>query len=249
MIFFTSKRETGIESSINWRNKIKSNLQDCDIFVALITTNFKNSEMCMGEIGAAWVLNKRIYPLILPPIKYENFSPLIAELQADLLLSRDDIQSFIGSLQLQLMKLYGIDVQDGINTEKSINEFLKSTKNYLHKHPDLFHSQSAVENQEQRTIKEIRAIFDNADVSVGDHEKELIKQRSKKEWPSDYSMQEHYIEEQIRALTEITKLKNEVKSDIDKYNIVERAIRDWPTDYTMQIHRANEEINAYKRLR
>jgi len=60
-IFYTSKRETGIRSSLHWRNKIKSSLINCEIFIALITTNYKQSEMCLGEIGAAWVQKKNLF--------------------------------------------------------------------------------------------------------------------------------------------------------------------------------------------
>jgi len=249
-IFFTSKRETGIESSINWRNRIKTNLQDCDIFIAVITTNFKESEMCLAEIGAAWVLNKKIYPLIIPPIKYENFSPVIAELQADLLLNREDLESFINSLQMQLKDLFEIGVHPNIDINKSITAFLKSTKEYLHKNPNLFKSTSIIETQEHNKIakKEILEILENADISVSEEEKKTIKSKSKIEWPDDYSMQEYYINEQIQALENIKVLKENVKNHAEKSRIIDKAIREWPQDYTMQIYKANEEIEAYLRL-
>lgn len=249
-IFFTSKRETGIESSINWRNHIKTNLQDCDIFIALITTNFKESEICLAELGAAWALNKKIYPLIVPPIKYENFSPIIAELQADLLLNREDVESLISSLKIQLKEMFEIDIQPNIDITKCITAFLKSTKEYLQKNPDLFKSNSpiAVKEQEKVIREEIKEILENADISVNEDEKKLIKSRSKTEWANDYSMQEHYINEQIHALEKIKKLKNEVKNDADKSRIVQKAISEWPEDYTMQVHIANQEIEAYLRL-
>ena len=249
-VFFTSKRETGIESSINWRNHIRTNLQDCNIFIALITTNFKESEMCLAEIGAAWALNKKIYPLIIPPIKYENFSPVIAELQADLLLKREDIESFISSLQTQLKSMFEIDIQLNVDRNKSIAAFLKSTKDYLQKNPNLFNPTSATENKEQNKVirEEIKEILDSADISISEDEKKIIKTRSKTEWANDYSMQEYYINEQIQALEKIKKLKNDVKNNLDKSRIVERAINEWPKDYTMQIYKAEQEIAAYSRL-
>ena len=187
-VFFTSKRETGIESSINWRNHIKTNLQDCDIFIALLTTNFKESEMCLAEIGAAWVLNKKIYPIIIPPIKYENFSPVIAELQADALLNREDVESFINSLKIQLKEMFDIDVQPNVDINKSITAFLKSTKEYLQKNPNLFKSDSLIEIKEQQKVikEEIKEILENADTSVSEDEKKTIKSRSKIEWANDY---------------------------------------------------------------
>jgi TIR domain len=249
-IFFTGKRETGIESSINWRNRLKSNLQDCDIFIALITPNFKESEVCLAEIGAAWILEKKIYPLILPPIKHGNFSQVIAEIQADSLLEREDIQSFINSLQIQLKSLYGIDHKPEVNIEKAINVFLKSVKQYIYKNPNLFKSSSIVENKKQKkeTIEEIEEILESADTELNSTEKHLIKEQSKIEWPNDYSMQEHFINQQLQALTDLKKLKNEVKEHPEKNTIIQRAIQEWPKDYTMQLYKATEEIKAYQRL-
>jgi len=81
-IFYTSNQETGIPISSNWRNKIKTQIKECPIYVALITPNFQSSSTCLNELGAAWVLDKRIYPLILPPISYSNFGLLISDLQS-----------------------------------------------------------------------------------------------------------------------------------------------------------------------
>jgi hypothetical protein len=249
-IFFTSKRETGIESSINWRNRIKSNLQDCDIFIALFTSNFKESEMCLGEVGAAWVLNKKIYPFILPPVKYENFSVVISELQADILLKKEDLESFVNSIGGDLKRLHNIDYKPNLNIEKCIDSFLKSTKQYLHRNPNLFKpiSVEAKKEQKQEVIKEIKEILETANPSINGEEKKMIKERSKIEWPDDYSMQEYYIDQQIDALTNLRELQTKVKGIPEKVRIVEKAINEWPKDYTMQLYKAEEEINAYMRL-
>lgn len=249
-IFYTSKRETGIESSKNWKNYIKNALLDCDVFIALITSNYKNSEMCLGELGAAWILDKPIFPLLIPPVKYENFSTVISDLQADLLINPDDLESFINSFQKQLKSQCEIDIYPNVNIQKCITSFLKSTKSYLQKNPDLFKATSPIAVKEQNKIakEEIKEILENTDTSVTEEEKKIIKSRSKAEWPDDYSMQEHYIKEQVQALIDIKRLKNEFKNDLEKFKIIDKAIREWPDDYSMQTYIANQEIEAYKRL-
>jgi|GEM_PF-2550985 len=245
-IFFTGKRETGIESSLNWRNKLKTNLRDCDIFIALITTNFKNSEVCLAEIGAAWILDKKIYPLILPPINYQNFSQIIGEIQADSLLKKEDVHSFINSLQAQLKSLYGIDPKSEVNINKTITDFLKSIKQHINKNSNLFDPILIPESEKQNDLKE--EITEDANIKITREEIQSIKEQSKIEWPDDYSMQEYYINEQLQSLSEVKKLQNEVKNHTEKNRIVQRAIIEWPKDYGMQLYKATEEIKAYERL-
>jgi len=133
-IFFTSKRITGIRPALNWRNKIKSGIIDCKIFIALITPNFKKSEMCLGELGAAWVLNKQIYPLILRPISTSNFSTIISELQAEDISYKENIVSFIDSLAIDLKNFYNID-RNSIPYETNISLFQKSLRGHLRRNP------------------------------------------------------------------------------------------------------------------
>lgn len=156
-IFYTSKRELGIPSSLNWRKRIKKNLCDCNIFIALITSNFKQSEMCLGELGAAWVQNKKIYSLILPPIKYENFSVIVSELQADVLIKKEDIKSFVDSMASELKDRYNIEVKKNIELDLLINNFIRSIKQHLRKNQNSSNEISPIKlnEEEKKVVQEI----------------------------------------------------------------------------------------------
>jgi len=249
-IFYTSKRELGIRSSLNWRNKIKTNLQDCNIFIALITSNFKQREMCLGELGAAWVQNKKIYSLILPPIKYENFSVIVSELQADILIKKEDIKSFVESMNVDLKDMYNIEMNNNIDLDLFINNFIRSIKQHLRRNSTSPKDTLPINFNEDKieVLREIEEINESDTKSVSISEKKIIFERSKNEWPHDYSMQEYYISEQINALQQLRKLQNEVKGIPEKTRIIQKAINEWPYDFTMQIYKANEELDSYSRL-
>lgn len=250
-IFYTSKRETGIRSSLNWRNKIKSSLIDCEIFIALITTNSKQSEMCLGEIGAAWVQNKKMYSIFLPPITYKNFSTILSENQADDLLKREEVESFIESLSIDLKQIFKINQREEVDIRKIINNFLRSIKQFLRKNPGLFDKiqdkkkldQPKTEFKKEVKSRETKKRKPSAEIT-SEEQQQIIKQ-SKSEWPEDYTMQNYYTNEQTIDLINLRKLQNRYKNDSIRILIIERAIKDWPLDFTMQLHEAKEQLDSY----
>jgi hypothetical protein len=253
-VFYTSRRATGIRSNTNWKDNIKENLTECKIFIPLITINFKNSEMCLSELGAAWALNKDIYPLLLPPINYDNFGVVISELQADNLMSREDIKMLIKTLAVDIKKHYDINLAEN-NTDSHITKFLKSMRSYRRRNPDLFNQtlyiQAKPETIQKKEIKSKSksektrsSIFSEITIE----EKQGIIDRSKIEWPEDYSMQEYHIKEQVEALNKVREFQAKYKDNSQINGIIERAINEWPKDYTMQVYTFKEQLDAFNRL-
>ncbi len=81
-IFFTSRADNSIPVAVNWRSHIRSKLRACEEFIAIISEDYKESEICNFEIGSAWTLEKPIYALIIKPLGFSTFSKIINENQA-----------------------------------------------------------------------------------------------------------------------------------------------------------------------
>lgn len=75
-IFCTSTDGTKITSGEDWRNEIRDNLKAAKITFLIVTQNYKESEICMNEMGAAWVLSGRTIPFIVAPIDYHSVGVL-----------------------------------------------------------------------------------------------------------------------------------------------------------------------------
>lgn len=253
-VFYTSRRETGIRSNTNWRDNIKEKLTECKIFIPLITVNFKNSEMCLSELGAAWALNKDIYPLLLPPINYDNFGVVISELQADNLMSREDIKMLIKTLAVDIKKYYDINLVEN-NTDSHITKFLKSMRSYRRRNPDLFNQtlyiqdkSETIPKKEVQSKSELKKTKTSKKSDPTNKEKQEIIDQSKTEWPEDYSMQEYHIKEQIAALNQVREFQSKYEGNIEIMGIIERAINEWPVDYTMQVYTIKEQLDSFGRL-
>lgn len=87
---------TGIDNSKpktgeDFRVWIKENIQNSDLIILLISRNYKNSEVCLNEMGASWILDKRVFPLLLPPIDFDNVGFLHNSNQVLKINSRNDL--------------------------------------------------------------------------------------------------------------------------------------------------------------
>lgn len=76
-IFFTSAPETGVPIGENIPEYIKQNMLDCDCVFLMISKNYKKSEVCLNEMGAAIVLGKKLFPILLYNCAFEKVGWLI----------------------------------------------------------------------------------------------------------------------------------------------------------------------------
>jgi len=70
-IFCSSVTGTGIKSGIDFKNAIKEELQNADVVFQIISKDYKQSEVCLNEMGAAWVLSDIIIPIVITPQNYD----------------------------------------------------------------------------------------------------------------------------------------------------------------------------------
>jgi hypothetical protein len=119
---------TGIENSRptsgeNFKIWIKNNILEADIIIQLISVEYKESEVCLNEMGASWVSNKKVIPLLIEDIDYYNIGFLHNENQLLRLDSKENLHQLIDELSVLLGK-------SSIKTEvvnKQISSFLAET--------------------------------------------------------------------------------------------------------------------------
>lgn len=71
-IAYTSAPETGVPTGGNIPQYIKDNIADSDFVFFMISDNYRQSEVCLNEMGAAWALDKNIKPLLLHNVSFES---------------------------------------------------------------------------------------------------------------------------------------------------------------------------------
>ena len=72
-IVCTSIEEMGIPNGTKMREWIHEKIANCSVAFLMISPNYKQSEICLNEMGAVWALEKDVKILLLPGIDYGNF--------------------------------------------------------------------------------------------------------------------------------------------------------------------------------
>jgi len=121
-IFCTSIEGMNIRTGEDIRKHIKENLKCCDYVFLMISKNYKESVVCLNEMGAAWALEKQVKPFLLPKTTMEDLSwiynPNIA--------SKIEESATLNSLYDELCERYSFK-KDATILGKHTDEFL----NYL----------------------------------------------------------------------------------------------------------------------
>ena len=71
-IAYTSREETGVPPGVSIPNYIENNIASADYILIIISDNYKSSEVCLNELGAAWALKKDLIQIILPNTSFSK---------------------------------------------------------------------------------------------------------------------------------------------------------------------------------
>ncbi|WP_428833135.1 TIR domain-containing protein [Porphyromonas macacae] len=71
-IIYTSRETTGVEPGEGIPSFIKENLKTSSLVLFLISDNYKSSEVCLNEMGAAWALEKNTISILLPGTTFKS---------------------------------------------------------------------------------------------------------------------------------------------------------------------------------
>lgn len=71
-IAYTSEESYGVEPGENIANYIKENIACASVVLLMISPNYKKSEVCLNEMGAAWALRKKCVSVVLPTASFDQ---------------------------------------------------------------------------------------------------------------------------------------------------------------------------------
>lgn len=98
-IFCTSLEGLGIKTGEDWRNEIQKHLCKAKVVILFITPNYKESEMCLNEMGAAWAVDIKVIPIIVEPLNFDSIGILYEVKQALKLTTDKDLDELKDSLK------------------------------------------------------------------------------------------------------------------------------------------------------
>lgn len=121
-IYCTSIDGLGIKTGDDFREHIKRSLQLSDFVFLMVSQSYKQSEVCLNEMGAAWALEKRVIPIIIDEINFNEMGLLYQVKQG--MKIKDDAR--LDELHEELREYYGIK-QDMRTWNRHKREFIANT--------------------------------------------------------------------------------------------------------------------------
>lgn len=121
---FCTLDHSAIKTGEDFRNEIIRNMRECDFILLMISEHYKQSEICLNEMGAAWALQgKTVLPFVLPGCEFNNMGCLYNVRQGALLTDKTKLDE----LYRDLCETYDIE-QAWIHFNQISNEFINTIK-------------------------------------------------------------------------------------------------------------------------
>lgn len=132
-IFCISTEGMKIKSGEDWRNQIRENIISAEIIFLIITPHFKQSEVCLNEMGAAWVSSGKVFPLITEPINFRTVGVIQESNQIEKLLEETSLDRIKDEIQV-ILKIPAREIQSDRWTSKK-KEFIRKVNKHIQENP------------------------------------------------------------------------------------------------------------------
>lgn len=126
-IFCSSLEGLGIPSGTNFVEFIRQQIKDPKVVILLLTAEYFNSQFCLCELGASWVLAHTIIPLLVFPLEYKDVKAVLTGIHVLKLGDKNDLNN----MQDELVKALGIEGKPFARWEVKRDKFLKDLQEYL----------------------------------------------------------------------------------------------------------------------
>lgn len=118
---FCTLDHTAIRTGDDFRDEIIRNMKGCDYILCMISDNYRTSEVCQNEMGAAWAMEgKRVLPFKFPNLKFTEIGFLNVVKQAADITDK----SKLDELYDEFCKCYDLE-PDWRNYNKQKEDFVK----------------------------------------------------------------------------------------------------------------------------
>ena len=90
-ILCTSLEGMGIPPGKNFVTFLREQLAGQIFVIAVITENYYKSAFCLCELGAAWIKDDDLFPILVPPLDYKDLQAVLFGMQVAKINKREDL--------------------------------------------------------------------------------------------------------------------------------------------------------------
>lgn len=101
-IAFTSREDMGVPPGGNIDEYLRNNIEQAQLVFLMISENFKKSEVCLNEMGAAWAYGKIKVPILLPNTPFSQLGWLLSFDKAIRINNEESLDSLYDTISAEL---------------------------------------------------------------------------------------------------------------------------------------------------
>lgn len=125
-IFCTSIEDMAIENGEEIRKHIQQNIRNVDFTFLMISKNYKESEICLNEMGAVWAYDNNVKLYLLPDANFDNIGWLCNTRIAE----KIDNTIVLDTLHEQLQQYYSLQNTSIKSWSRQREKFLQEIKEF-----------------------------------------------------------------------------------------------------------------------
>lgn len=115
----------------DYEKRLKTELNSNTLVLFVLSKHFFQSQMCLCELGAVWILSQDQIPIYIPPFCPEDAQGVLQKIQGIYINNRLQITK----LKQQLEGEFEVSKYDEVNWAQRLEKSLKEINNYINNHP------------------------------------------------------------------------------------------------------------------
>ena len=136
---------------------IHNKIEKSNVVLTMVSQDYKKSEVCLNEVGAAWALKKRIISIVLPDSDFKQLGWLF---NLDKAIKIDDEDS-LNHLQRDLCDCLNLQPKLSLNWKPCVSRFLDYFKNILPTKTKTYSVTQATMNAASNGINHDKTLFES----------------------------------------------------------------------------------------
>lgn len=204
-IFCSSIGGLGIPNGLDFVEYIRKEISTTPLaVVAILSRNYYSRPFCLCELGGAWALTQKIFPLLVDPLGYNDIEGILTRIQ---LAKISEHQSLLGMID-NLVTFLGITSPKLPRINAKVSQFISNV-------PNLISTCHFDENISISEVKELRKFKDETLATIEEYENEITQYKT-------------YIErlEDLKDKVDVSELKKKLSTEREKYESVVDELRE-----------------------
>ncbi|MBY0206785.1 toll/interleukin-1 receptor domain-containing protein [Paenibacillus cucumis (ex Kampfer et al. 2016)] len=240
--FYTSDEE--LNPGEDWVNAIEVGMKEANLIIPIITPNYMESQFCLCELGAAWINNKNLVPVVIPPLDYRALqSTPYRSKQVITLNSRDGLN-----------RLFDAFTRREIGKGALLARFLKRTERFQKDHLEPF----VKEMEKRKTLTaemygSLERELESANQAFSEADDEVMRLKSENEQlrrMKDAVEIQALDDERMDEWDTLIQLADEVRKSVKSLNKLTKSVLFYSYNnqgFTLMDQNENSRLDALKR--